>query len=791
MKVPMSWLNEFTDVNDIGMKEYMHELTMSGSKVEGYETVCGEVSNVVIGKIEKIDPHPDADKLRVCQVNVGNEVIQIVTGAPNVQEGDVVPVALHGSTLVGGVKIKKGKLRGVESNGMLCSDEELGVNINDEKATGIWILDPSLPLGADAVDALGLKEDIVEFEITSNRPDCLSVMGLARETAATFKRPLSVKEAVYHENDEDIDDYLSVCVEDNQKCYRYAAKVVKNVKIEPSPEWMQRRLNRAGVRAINNIVDITNYVMLEYGQPMHAFDISYIEGNEINVRCAKDGEKIMTLDGVERELNANMLVICDKEKPNAIAGIMGGEHSGVTEETKTVVFESANFLGSSVRRTAVSLGMRTESSARYEKGLDPQMVLPALNRALELVEQLGVGEIVGGLIDIQKMEKEPVILPLEPDKINRFLGTEISEAEMIQILESLEFKVDNGKVTAPSFRVDIECMNDIAEEIARIFGYNNIPSTMLQGDTLQGGFTKEQSFENKIKTLLSDKGFYEIYTYSFTSPKLFELLRIEEDSPLRRVVTVTNPLGEENSIMRTTSIHSMMEVLQRNYSHRNKEVCFFECANVYLPKALPVTELPEERKKVTLGCYGNTDFFALKGMVQALLDELGIDHVSYVPTEDNKTFHPYRTAHILNENKETIGILGEIHPLVCKNYEIDEKVYLCEMDLTLLYESATRVVKYKHLPKFPATTRDMAMLVDDEVMVSSIEAVILANGGKILESLQLFDVYKGSQIPQGKKSVAYSLSFRGADRTLNDEEVNASMEKILKGLKEEIGADLR
>ncbi len=791
MKVPMSWLNEFTDVNDIGMKEYMHELTMSGSKVEGYETVCGEVSNVVIGKIEKIDPHPDADKLRVCQVNVGTEVIQIVTGAPNVQEGDVVPVALHGSSLVGGIKIKKGKLRGVESNGMLCSDEELGVNINDEKATGIWILDPSLPIGADAVEALGLKEDIVEFEITSNRPDCLSVIGLARETAATFKRPLKVKEAKYHENDEDIDDYLSVCVEDNQKCYRYAAKVVKNVKIEPSPEWMQRRLNRAGVRAINNIVDITNYVMLEYGQPMHAFDISYIEGNEINVRCAKDGEKIMTLDGIERTLNPNMLVICDKEKPNAIAGIMGGEHSGVTEETKTVVFESANFLGSSVRRTAVSLGMRTESSARYEKGLDPQMVLPALNRALELVEQLGAGEIIGGLIDIQKMEKEPVVLPLEPAKINRFLGTDIPEAEMIKILESLEFNVEAGNVIAPSFRVDIECMNDIAEEIARIFGYNNIPSTMLQGDTLQGGFTKEQNFENKIKNLLSDKGFYEIYTYSFTSPRLFDLLRIDEDSPLRKVVTVTNPLGEENSIMRTTSIHSMMEVLQRNYSHRNKEAYLFECANIYLPKALPVTELPEERKKVTLGCYGNTDFFALKGMAQALLDELGIDNVSYVPVEDHKTFHPYRTAHILNENKEVIGIIGEIHPLVCKHYEIDEKVYLCEMDLNLLYASATRVVKYKHLPKFPATTRDMAMLVNDEVMVSSIEAVILKNGGKILENFQLFDVYKGSQIPQGKKSVAYSLSFRASDRTLNDEEVNASMEKILKGLKEEIGADLR
>ena len=465
---------------------------------------------------------------------------------------------------------------------MLCSDEELGVNINDEKATGIWILDPSLPIGEDAVKALGLKEDVVEFEITSNRPDCLSIIGLARETAATFKRPFAVKESVYHENGENIDDYLSVCVEDNQKCYRYAAKVVKNVKIEPSPEWMQRRLNRAGVRAINNIVDITNYVMLEYDQPMHAFDISYIEGNEINVRCAKDGEKIMTLDGIERELNANMLVICDKEKPNAIAGVMGGENSGVTEDTKTIVFESANFLGSSVRKTAVSLGMRTESSARYEKGLDPNMVLPALNRALELVEQLGAGEIVGGVIDIQKIEKQPVTLPLEADKINRFLGTEIPEADMIKILESLTFKVENGMVTAPSFRIDIGCMNDIAEEVARIYGYNNIKSTMLQGDTLQGGFTKEQSFENRIKTLLADKGFYEIYAYSFTNPKLFDLLRIDAESPLRKVVTISNPLGEENSIMRTTSIHSMLEVLQRNYSHRNKEAFLFEIGRAHV-----------------------------------------------------------------------------------------------------------------------------------------------------------------------------------------------------------------
>ncbi len=791
MNVPMSWLNEFTDVKDIGMKEYIHELTMSGSKVEGYVTICGEISNVVIGKIEKIEAHPDADKLRICQVNVGKETVQIVTGASNVQEGDVVPVALCGANLAGDLKIKKGKLRGVESNGMLCSDEELGVNINDEKATGIWILDPSLPLGEDAVTALGLKEDVVEFEITSNRPDCLSVIGLARETAATFKRPLMVKEPTYQENDEDIDNYLSVCVEDNQKCYRYAAKVVKNVKIGPSPEWMQRRLNRAGVRAINNIVDITNYVMLEYGQPMHAFDISYIAGNEINVRCAKEGEKIVTLDGIERELNSNMLVICDKDKPNAIAGIMGGEFSGVTDNTDVVVFESANFAGASVRKTAVSLGMRTESSARYEKGLDPNMVLLALNRALELVEHLGVGEIVGGLIDIQKMEKEQVVLPLEADKINRFLGTSIEETEMISILESLDFKVKDGMVFAPSFRVDIECMNDIAEEIARIYGYNKIESTMLQGDTLQGGFTKEQHFENTIKDLLAAKGYYEIYTYSFTSPKLFDLLRVSGDSPLRQAVAISNPLGEENSIMRTTSIHSMLEVLQRNYSHRNKEAYLFECANVYLPQALPVTELPEERKKVTLGCYGNTDFFGLKGMVQALLDEMGIDNVSYAPVSDHQTFHPYRTAHILNENKEVIGIIGEIHPLVCKNYEIDEKVYLCEMDLNLLIASATRVVKYKHLPKFPATTRDMAMLVQDEVMVSQIEEIILQKGGKILEQCQLFDVYKGSQIPDGKKSIAYSLSFRAADRTLNDEEINGAMNKILKALKEELGADLR
>lgn len=791
MKLPVNWLNEYVDTNDIKIKDYCDAMTMSGSKVEGYETACGEITNVVIGRIEKLERHPDADKLQICQINVGDEVLQIVTGAQNVFEGAYIPVAKVGARLVGGFKISKGKLRGVESNGMLCSEEEIGININGEKSTGIMILDGEPELGADFVEYYGLKEDIVEFEITSNRPDCLGVLGLARETAATFDLDFKTPEGKFTENGENISDYLKVSVLNTEKCERYAARVVKNVKIEPSPLWLQRRLNRAGVRSINNIVDITNYVMLEYGRPMHAFDIKYVAGNEIVVRDAKKGEKIVTLDGIERELDESILVIADKEKPSAVAGVMGGEYSGVTEDTTTIVFESANFNGPSTRRTSQKLGLRTESSGRYEKGLDAEAVVPALNRALELVEMLGAGEIVGGMIDINNKPVNKVVLPLEAERINKFIGMDVSKEEMIKILTKLDFEVENDMVTAPSFRIDIGCFNDIAEEVARIYGYDKISSSVISGEVTEGKYTKSQQFENKIKTLLSDIGCYEIYTYSFTSPGMFDMLRIPVDSDLRNVVKITNPLGEENSIMRTTTAHSVLEVLRTNYNHRVKDALVFEIGNIYIPKAIPVTELPDEVKMLTIGSYGKYNFYDIKGIVEVLFAELGIKDFDFEPVNDNPTFHPYRTAKILDKDGAELGIMGEVHPLVAENYEIGEKAYICMLNVEKMLDVAYSEIKYKEMPKFPATTRDLAMLVDDDVMVSKLEKTIKKFGGKILEEVNLFDIYKGKQIPEGKKSVAYALSFRAADRTLTDEEVSASMNKILKNLQSDFNAELR
>ncbi|MBQ4110813.1 MAG: phenylalanine--tRNA ligase subunit beta [Clostridia bacterium] len=791
MKLPVNWLNEYVDTKNIKIKDYCDAMTMSGSKVEGYETACGEITNVVIGKIEKIERHPDADKLQICQINVGDEVLQIVTGAQNVFEGAYIPVAKVGARLVGGFKISKGKLRGVESNGMLCSEEEIGININGEKSTGIMILDGEPELGADFVEYYGLKEDIVEFEITSNRPDCLGVLGLARETAATFDLDFKKPEGKFTENGENISDYLKVSVLNTEKCERYAARVVKNVKIEPSPLWLQRRLNRAGVRSINNIVDITNYVMLEYGRPMHAFDIKYVAGNEIIVRDAKKGEKIVTLDGIERELDESVLVIADSEKPSAVAGVMGGEYSGVTDDTTTIVFESANFNGPSTRRTSQKLGLRTESSGRYEKGLDAEETVPALNRALELVEMLGAGEIVGGMIDINNKPENKVVLPLEAERINNFIGMDVSKEEMIRILKKLDFEVENDMITAPSFRTDIGCFNDIAEEVARIYGYDKISSSVISGEVTEGKYTKSQQFENKIKTLLSDIGCYEIYTYSFTSPGMFDMLRIPEDSELRKVVKITNPLGEENSIMRTTTAHSVLEVLRTNYNHRVKDALVFETGNIYIPKAIPVTELPDEVKMLTIGSYGKYDFYDIKGIVEVLFAELGIKDADFEPINDNPTFHPYRTAKILDKDGNELGIMGEVHPLVAENYEIGEKAYICMLNLEKMLEVAYSEIKYKEMPKFPATTRDLAMLVDDDTMVSKLEKTIKKFGGKILEEVNLFDIYKGKQIPEGKKSVAYALSFRASDRTLTDEEVSASMNKILKNLQSDFNAELR
>lgn len=787
MKLPLSWLNDYVSTESIPTKEYAHKMTMSGSKVEGYETACGDITKVVISKILKIEKHPDADKLKVCSVDTGSEILQIVTGAPNVNEGDKIPLALCGARLKGGIKISKGKLRGVESSGMMCSEEEIGININDEKSTGVLILDKDAPIGKDFVEEYRLKEDIVEFEITSNRPDCLSVIGLARETAATFGIPLNIKKPSYRESADKIENYLKVTAKDSSTLNRYMARVVKNVKIEPSPLWMQRRLNRAGVRAINNIVDITNYVMLEYGQPMHAFDINYVNGGEIIVRKAYENEEIMTLDGTTRKLDESILVIADKDKPNAVAGVMGGEFSGVTENTKTVVFESANFDGPSVRRAAQKIGLRTESSSRFEKGIDKSLCPEALDRALELVEMLGAGEVVSGVIDINEKPDKSIRIPLEADRINKFLGTSIAKEEMIKILTSLGFSAENDTVIPPAFRVDISCFNDIAEEIARIYGYNDIPSTPLSAAITEGKYTQEQIYEKTIKDFLSAQGAYEAYTYSFTSPRLFSMLRLNEKD--YKTVVIKNPLGADNSVMRPTLIHSMLEALRTNYNQRNKDVVLFEIANIYLD-INGSDKLPEERKTLIIGGYGSLDFFKLKGLCEMLFAKLNIPSLKYTACEEHPSFHPYRTAVLADKNGNKAGIMGEIHPEVAASYEIDEKVYIAELDLEALYAGINKEILYKKLPKFPAVTRDLAMLVDENVTVGEIEEIITKGAGKYLESVKLFDVYQGKQIPEGKKSVAYSFSLRSSERTLTDEEIQSSVNKILKALKD-IGAELR
>ncbi|MBZ4645536.1 MAG: phenylalanyl-tRNA synthetase, beta subunit [Clostridia bacterium] len=794
MKIPMSWLKDYVDI-EVTPEEYASAMTMSGSKVEGIEKTGEDIQNVVVGKILTVEKHPDADKLQVSQVDLGDEVVQIVTGATNIYAGACIPVARHGAKLPGGVTIKKGKLRGVESNGMMCSIEELGLTKEDYPNApdhGILILDGEYALGKDIKEVLGLNENVIEFEITSNRPDCLSVIGLARETAVTldkvFKRPLvKVKEA-----GEDVSAYASIEVLAPDLCPRYAARVIKNVKIEPSPKWMRDRLRACGVRSINNIVDITNYVMLEFGQPMHAFDLKNLSGNKIVVRRAEDEEIIQTLDGQERKLDSSMLVIADAEKPVAVAGVMGGANSEVTQDTKTILFESANFLGSSIRLTAKKLGMRTEASARFEKGLDVNNVVRALDRACQLITELGAGEVVNGIIDVNNSSVTPVQLKLRPDKINAFLGTNISKEYMVDILRKLEFEVDEEKmlVTVPTFRSDVESEADLAEEIARIYGYDKIESTLLSGKTTQGRKNRKQLLEDKIKNCLIAQGLSEIITYSFTSPKIFDYLNIPQDSELRKVVTISNPLGEENSIMRTTTLSGMLEVMARNYNHRVEQVKLFELGSIYIPKALPVQELPEEKLVVTLGMYGESDFYLLKGVVEELLYILGIQEYEIIPEKNNPSFHPGRTAKVYINQKE-LGIMGEVHPDVLENYELAVRSYVAMLDFNTLLENANMVAQYKPLPKYPAVTRDIAMLVKDEIMVKQIEDIIKQCSGKLLEDVKLFDVYKGKQIPEGMKSVAYSITFRASDRTLTDEDINKVFNKIINGLKTNLDAQLR
>ena len=791
MDLSIRWLKDYVDIGDISMRDFSEAMSMSGSKVEGWTTEFEDVKNVVVGKILSVEPHPDSDHLVICQLDVGQqEPVQIVTGASNVHVGDMVPAALHKSQLPNGVKITKGKLRGVMSNGMMCSIAELNLTKGDfpyAAENGIFLLQEDCQVGQDIASAIGCNDTCVEFEITPNRPDCLSVLGLAREAAVTFGKELKMHTPQVKGCGGDVHDYLSVEVRNPQLCPRYTAKVVKNVKIGPSPRWMRERLRASGVRPIDNIVDITNYVMLEYGQPMHAFDIEYVKDHKIIVRNAVSGETIQTLDGVDRTLSEDMLVIADSEKASAVAGVMGGEHSGINENTHTVVFESACFKGSSVRITAKKLGMRTESSGRFEKGLDAQNCLPAVMRACELVELLGAGEVVDGVIDVDNTNYQPTRIHLDADWTNRFLGTDIPKEQMVKILTDLQFQLEGDEIIVPSFRSDVEHKVDIAEEIARFYGYNNIPTTIAKGSP-EGGYNEYQKFERVVNQNMLAQGMYEIMTYSFVSPKQYDKIRLPKDDPKRQSVVIRNPLGEDTSIMRTNAIPSMMDILSKNYNNRNGAVSLYEIGNEYIPVEGEL--LPDEVPNLVLGMYGDDkDFFTLKGVVENLLDTLAIREYDVDAKSDDPTFHPGRCA-VLSKDGEEFGIIGEVHPLVCANYGINTRIYVGKLKLRKLFAMMDTQRSYVPMPKFPASTRDLALLCDDALPVMTMEKAIKAAAGKILEKIELFDVYKGSQIAQGKKSVAFNISMRASDRTLTDEEVNGAMSKILKAL-EELGAQIR
>ena len=787
MKLPLSWLKDYMNTDGIDNATYTHMLTMSGSMVEGIENPAEEIKNVVVGKILKIEKHPDADKLVVCQVDIGEgESVQIVTGAKNVFEGAFVPVAKHKSSLPGGVKITKGKLRGVLSCGMMCSVNELGMS--DEPADGILILPDDATPGADITEVLGLDESVAEFEITSNRPDCMSIIGLARESAATFNRGFKIPEVKATGNNEDVNDYASAEIAAPELCSRFIGRVIKNVKIAPSPEWMQKRLKACGIRAINNVVDITNYIMLEYGQPMHAYDLDHVEGHKIIVRRAEEGELLETLDDQPRMLQNSMIAIGDEKRAIGVAGVMGGANSEVCDTTVTVMFESACFNAVAVRRGAKALGMRTDASALFEKGLDPENCLPAIQRACELMEQLGAGEVVGGMIDIYPVKKEQTVLPFEPDKMNRFLGLEVSAAEMKEILARLEFEVKDDKVYVPTFRGDIESMADIAEEVARIYGYDKIPTTMMKGCVTVGGKSKKQHLEDVIRDSLTAVGLYEVTTYSFIDPKENDMILMPQEDDRRNMVRISNPLGEENSVMRTDMLSSVLKVLRTNFSRRNAEAGIFEIGSVYIPKEEQV--LPDENQIVAVGMYGGCDFYDIKGKVENMLADLNINDYEFITCKDNPSFHPGRCAHIYACGK-FLGIIGQIHPKVAANFKIGVETYCALLDFNVLLSGYTTDRQYKALPKFPATSRDIAVILDKNINVGEVIKIIESNRNGILESYSLFDVYEGEQVGDGKKSVAYSLLFRAEDRTLTDKEVSEVMDKILSGLKEKLNAELR
>ena len=804
MNTSLSWIKAYVPELDVTAQEYTDAMTLSGTKVEGYEELDADLDKIVVGQIDKIEKHPDADKLIICQVNIGTESVQIVTGAPNVKEGDKVPVVLDGGRVAGGhdgkmtpggIKIKKGKLRGVESFGMMCSIEELGSTREmypEAPEYGIYIFPEDAVVGESAVKALGLDDVVFEYEITSNRVDCYGVLGIAREAAATFQKKFCPPIVEVKENDEKASDYVKVTVEDPELCPRYCARVVKNVKIGPSPKWMQRCLASNGIRPINNLVDITNYVMEEFGQPMHAYDLDTIANQEIVVRRAGKDEKFVTLDGQERIMDENVLMICDGEKAVGIAGIMGGENSMITDDVKTVLFEAACFDGTSIRLSSKRIGLRTDASGKFEKGLDPNNAQAAIDRACQLMEELGAGEVVGGMVDVCSETREPSRVKFEPEKINKLLGTSLTKEEMIDYLGRVELAYDEktDEIVAPTFRQDIHCNADVAEEVARFYGYDKIPMTLPTGEATTGKLPFKLRIQEVARDIAEYCGFSEGMSYSFESPKVFDKLCIPEDSDLRKVITISNPLGEDYSIMRTSTLNGMLASLSTNYNRRNKDVRLYELGNIYLPKSLPVTELPDERTMFTLGMYGKGDFFDMKGVCEEFFEKIGMKKkVTYDPNSGKPFLHPGRQANMIYEGK-VVGYLGEVHPAVADNYSIGEKAYIAVIDILDVLEFAGFNHKYTGIAKYPAVTRDLSLVVPHAVLAGQIEEIFDQRGGNILESYQLFDIYEGAQIEKGFKSMAYSLVFRAHDKTLGENEISAAMKKIMNGLNG-LGIELR
>ncbi|MCR4772132.1 MAG: phenylalanine--tRNA ligase subunit beta [Oscillospiraceae bacterium] len=791
MKLSRNWLNEFTEIK-VSDKEYCDRMTISGSKVEGCEVLGAEISNVVVGRVTHMERHPDSDHLWVCRVDVGRDApVQIITGAQNVSEGDLVPAALDGSTLPGGVKIEKGTLRGLPSEGMLCSLGELGLTVNDYPyavADGIFIIREPCSVGQDIRTVVGYDDTVVDFEITNNRPDCLSMRGLARESAVTFGTPLSLPEPAVKGSGGSISDYLDVDILAADLCPRYTARVVRNVKIAPSPEWLRRRLRACGVRPINNIVDITNYVMLEYGQPMHSFDYRCISGGRIVVRTAGDGEEVATLDGNTHELRGGMLVIADAEKPIALAGVMGGANSEISGDTSTVVFESANFNGTSIRKTAIALGMRTESSSRFEKGLDPLGTIPAVQRACQLVEMLGAGEVVDGLIDVIASDSAPTRLLLEPDKINRLLGADIDKQFMIKVMEDLGFTFEGDMMTVPSWRGDVVHYSDVAEEVARFYGYDTIEPSVFSGSAAEGGLTAAQQAERSVRALCRDMGYSEILTYSFMGQSDYDLCGMPADHPLRRSFTIQNPLGEDSSVMRTLMLPSVMQSLARNYSYRSQNVRLFDLGKIYLPGE---GELALERNTLALGAYGDgMDFYALKGGIEAILGLFRIRGAVFEAESGHFAYHPGRCAAV-RLGGTLLGVFGEIHPSVAKNYGINDRVYAAELDFDALFACRGDEPSYVPLPRFPAVLRDLAVVCSADITVGRLEQCIREGAGPLLRDIKFFDVYTGAPIPPGRKSVAFSLSFRSDDRSLSDGDIEPEMNAVLAALERDLGAKIR